>query len=199
MSPDSGPAGIPDESEDNWPPGEVCPLPFRVAKKISVEYEQAMVNTLDQLCGSRPVLLEVGCSEESLLVSECERVCGKGSAFRVSSWNGGDLDSVVGRDYVRRMVGELKPMVVWFNPDSSAYSPVQRIRRMPHRWPDSRPSGTRPINIMRVWLSCSGHFLNKESHVSWSLLSPVRFGIKLGFRNFRRSWSCMLARVKDVR
>ena len=68
VSPDSGTAGIPDESEDNWPPGEVCPLPFRVAKKISVEYEQAMVNTLDQLCGSRPVLLEVGCSEESLLV-----------------------------------------------------------------------------------------------------------------------------------
>ena len=88
-----------------------------------------MLSTVGELCPLKTVLLEVCCVEGGLLVNECDKTFGKGAACRVSSWNGGDLESAAGRDYVRRMVAELKPLVVWFSPDGSAYSPIQRMNR----------------------------------------------------------------------
>ena len=123
--------GVPGEgAEDLVAPGEFRQLPFSVSKHLGSQYEVAMMNTFKELCPQSVMLVEVGGSEQSCLVRECERMFGKGSAVQLARWNGGDLETPAGRAYVTRTIAELKPQCVWFSPDSTAYSRAQRFHKL---------------------------------------------------------------------
>ena len=114
-------------------PGAMCPLPFRTARTLGNQYEESLMSSIQEFGFGKVVLVEIGASEQSRLVTECERVFGKGSAVHVSSWNGGDLETPEGRKYVRRLIEETCPQVVWFSPDTTPYSPAQKLNQ---RTPD---------------------------------------------------------------
>ena len=116
-----------DSDEEDFSPGVARPLSFKTSKEIGDEYERAMLGCV-QNCGSSKVrFIEVGASEESLLSRECEKVLGEGSVLRLSHWNGGDLGTHEGQEYVLKTILELQPRCVWFSPDTVAYSPFQRF------------------------------------------------------------------------
>ena len=114
---------------DHVQPGVQCQLPFSVAKNIGSRYEQAMVSSVQELCHSKVVMLEVGGCEDSGFGAECERQFGKGSFLWLSDWNGGDLESSQGQEYVLRTIKEVRPQCVWFRPDTSPFSPFQLMNQ----------------------------------------------------------------------
>ena len=118
-----------DTEGDHVQPGMQCRLPFSVAKQIGSCYEEAMVASLKELCGSRLRVLEMGGSEPGGLVSECEKQFGKGSAMWLSDWNGGDLDSQSGQESVLRTIQENMPQCIWFRPDTTLFSPLQMMNQ----------------------------------------------------------------------
>ena len=115
--------------EEDLAPAECCSLSFKVAKGIGQAYEEAMMHQVQDLGLSGVKMIEVGGSQDSHLSRECEKVLGEGSVLRLSHWNGGDLGTREGQDYVMKTIQDLKPRCVWFSPDCSAYSPLQRMNR----------------------------------------------------------------------
>ena len=121
-------ASEPAEADEEEPaPGMLWPLSFKQAKGISEGYERSMQEALKALGRSSVKMIEVGGSEESQLSKECEKVLGSGSVIRLSHWNGGDLSTKEGQDYVLKVIEESRPMCVWFSPDCVAYSKAQRL------------------------------------------------------------------------
>ena len=118
-----------DDAEEILGPGIFQKLSFQKARYIGQTYEQALMASVQAVQGKRIMLLEIGGPEESVLVRECEKVFGKGSAVQLSHWNGGDLDTEQGLGYIQRVIQEEHPRLVWFNPDSQAYSPLQRMNQ----------------------------------------------------------------------
>ena len=115
--------------EDLVCPGEISALSFATAKKIGECYEQAMLSSVHALCSQKIKVLEVGGSEGSGLVHECEKHFGTGSAMWLSDWNGGDLESSRGQEFVLNAIKDHQPLCVWFRPDTSPFSPVQKMNQ----------------------------------------------------------------------
>ena len=115
--------------EEDLAPAECRPLSFRVAKGISSEYERALLHCVESLGPSKVRMIEVGGSGESLLKRAGDKVFGEGSVLQLSQWNGGDLGTEAGREYVLKTIQEVQPRCVWFSPDCSVYSPMQRCNR----------------------------------------------------------------------
>ena len=107
-------------------------LPFQVARSIGQEYERSLMSSLEELAPRGVMLLEVGGSSESHLRVECEQVFGKGSAVSLSQWNGGELETTKGVEYIVRTLKETKPKVLWISPDSTAFSPWQKLNQRSH-------------------------------------------------------------------
>ena len=126
--------GSDSDIEEPVSPGDLCRLSFQTAKVIGKTYEECMVGSVEGLCKSRVMLVEVGGPEGSSLSRECESVFGKGSVLQLSFWNGGDIETVEGRKYVLGVIKDVCPRWVWFHGDSKAYSPAQRMnmRRSSH-------------------------------------------------------------------
>ena len=118
------------EDVSDWAPRVEHPLLFSKAKVLGNEYEEVMMSTLDTLVNPKRVrLVEVCCSENSRLSRECERTFGPGTALRLSYWNGGDIETQKGREYVIKTILELEPDLVWISPECGPYSPLQRTNQ----------------------------------------------------------------------
>ena len=78
---------------------------------------------------NRPILMELACFPNSLLSTEVERVFGKGSAIRVSNWNGGDLETPEGVKHTKKMLRRFRPVHLWISCECSPYCPLQRLNR----------------------------------------------------------------------
>ena len=77
--------------------------------------------------GGRLRLLEVCCSETSELTGTCEKVFGPGTAQRISNWNGGDVETKQGKEFVRDVLRGSKPQLLWMSPECGPYSPLQHL------------------------------------------------------------------------
>ena len=120
---------VEDESEA-WSPGCERKISFSQARQVGRQYEEFMCQQVVDVCGSNHVrLVEVCCSETSRLSAECERVFGPGSAVRLSWWNGGDIETQKGRDYVKRVVKEVRPSLVWISLECGPFSPPQHLNQ----------------------------------------------------------------------
>ena len=74
-------------------------------------------------------LLEVCCSPESEMTRVCHDRFGPNSAFRVAHWNGGDIETTKGREYIKQLIREKKPQVTWIAPECGPFSPMQRLNQ----------------------------------------------------------------------
>ena len=61
-------------------------------------------------------LLEVCCSPESEMTKTCHDRFGPESAFRVAHWNGGDIETTKGREYIKQLIREKRPQLTWISP-----------------------------------------------------------------------------------
>ena len=76
----------------------------------------------------RTVLLEVACSEGSLLSSQIQEVCQNPSAaLRCSYWNGCDLSTDSGVRLILKRLDLEQPAHVWLSPPCGPYSPLQNV------------------------------------------------------------------------
>ena len=94
-------------------PGETCALTLRGAKQIGDSYEQAMMESVHVLCNQKLRVLEVGGPESSGLSQECEKYFGAGSSMWLSDWNGGDLETPQGREFILEAIKENMPVCVF--------------------------------------------------------------------------------------
>lgn len=83
----------------------------------------------------RLCLMEVCCEPDSVLSSECEKLFGVGSAYRIAHWNGGDIETYTGRQHIRTLLREKRPRVLWISPECGPYSPMQHLNQ---RTPEQR-------------------------------------------------------------
>ena len=77
----------------------------------------------------RLFLLEVACSEKSVLTQEACRQLGEQSAQRCSIWNGYDLTTEAGVQKIKKLISKLRPRHVWISCDCGPYSPMQRLNQ----------------------------------------------------------------------
>ena len=77
----------------------------------------------------RPLLMELACYPNSLLGEEVERRFGKGSAIRVSEWNGGNLETPSGVSFAKKMLKQHRPVHLWISCECSPYCPLQRLNQ----------------------------------------------------------------------
>ena len=77
--------------------------------------------------GNRLRLLEVCCSEDSVLSRTCEQMFGSGSSQRISKWNGGDIETKAGVEYVKSVISDRRPELVWMSPECGPFSPMQHL------------------------------------------------------------------------
>ena len=77
----------------------------------------------------RPLLMEVACSEDSILSKEvCDRF-GPSAAFRCSIWNGFDLTTDTGVQRCKTMIETERPCHVWLSCECGPFSPMQHINQ----------------------------------------------------------------------
>ena len=77
----------------------------------------------------RLFLLEVACSERSVLTQEACRCFGEHSAQRCSIWNGYDLTTAEGVRRLKQLIVQLRPRHVWISCYCGPYSPLQRLNQ----------------------------------------------------------------------
>ena len=120
-----------EEDEEVVLPGETCALTFRGAKQIGDSYEQTMMESVHALCSQKLRVLEIGGTESSGLSQECEKHFGAGSSMWLSDWNGGDLETPQGREFVLEAIKENMPVhvCVWCRPDTRPYSPIHKMNQ----------------------------------------------------------------------
>ena len=76
----------------------------------------------------RTVLLEVACSERSLLSDQIQELCQDPSAaLRCSFWNGCDLSTNSGVRLILERLDLEQPAHVWLSPPCGPYSPLQNV------------------------------------------------------------------------
>lgn len=86
--------------------------------------------TWEDLVGhGRPFLVELACFHDSLLSAEVEKRFGKGSAVRLSEWNGANLETAEGVQYAIQRVKLLKPKHLWIACECSPYCPLQHLNK----------------------------------------------------------------------
>ena len=77
----------------------------------------------------RPLLVELACYPNSILSTEVERRFGQGSAFRLSDWNGANLETQAGVELAKRKIRQLRPVHLWISCDCAPFCPLQAINR----------------------------------------------------------------------
>ena len=77
----------------------------------------------------RLFLLEVACSERSILSEEVLSRHGPNSAMRCAHWNGFDLTTRSGVEKLKQLVRERRPKHIWISCECGPFSPLQRINQ----------------------------------------------------------------------
>ena len=124
----------PEDSEDSseW---EDCPefQCFQAHRKIGqswLESRNPYGKSWEELTSlSRLFLLEVACSERSLLSEEVLSRNGPNSAMRCAHWNGFDLTTRSGVDKLKQLIRERRPKHIWISCECGPFSPLQRINQ----------------------------------------------------------------------
>lgn len=118
-----------DSNEDLCPP-PVGNLSSASEKQMTHQAENLLHDSWHALMlEKRRVLFEVCCEPDSLLTEECNKIFGENSAVRFAHWNGADIETHAGRQYVIDRMTHERPLVVWVSPECGPYSPIQHLNR----------------------------------------------------------------------
>ena len=81
------------------------------------------------ICHGRPFLVELACYPDSRLSSEVEKRFGKGSAVRLSDWNGANLETPEGIEFALHAIERLRPLHLWIACECGPFCPLQHLNR----------------------------------------------------------------------
>ena len=126
----------------------------------------------------RTVLMEVACSETSLLAKEVQELCGdESAASRCSWWNNCDLATDAGVRLVLNRLELEQPAHVWISPPCGPYSPLQNVNsRTEAQKEDLR---LKREAAMRIYVGACVVFhacVQRGIHVTLSCLNVVKHG-----------------------
>lgn len=106
------------------------PISAKVLKQLEQQFCQCVEDDFSFVANSnRLMLLEVCCAEDSVLTQACCDIFGPDTALRVSHWNGGDIETKQGREYVKKLIREKRPRLVWLSPECGPFSPMQHLNQ----------------------------------------------------------------------
>ena len=77
----------------------------------------------------RQILVELACYPDSTLSAEVERRFGKGSALRLSEWNGANLETAESVEFALHALKRLRPMHLWIACECGPYCPLQHLNK----------------------------------------------------------------------
>ena len=120
----------------------------------------------------RLALLEVGCDAESPLTAAVHQLTGTtSSAGRCSLWNGCDVGESEGLSLVLQRIEVERPQVVWLNPPSSSYSPLQKMNQKTGEQQEALNQKRLATRRAYVGYSAIFHFCVQQGiHVVWAML-----------------------------
>jgi len=84
---------------------------------------------LDLIHHKRPLLLEVACSEQSILGQEVQSRFGENQHLRCSIWNGCDLTKPSGVEACKSVIRSERPRNIWISCDCGPFSPLQHVNQ----------------------------------------------------------------------
>ncbi len=106
------------------------PVSTKLLKQLQKQSVQVLEDDFSFVVGcNRLKLLEVCCSPDSVLTQACCDIFGPDTGLRVSHWNGGDIETKQGREYVKKLLFEKRPDLVWLSPECGPYSPMQHLNQ----------------------------------------------------------------------
>lgn len=83
--------------------------------------------------GHRPLLVELCCEPTSILTQTCHDKLGDFSAFRLSHWNGFDLETSRGIEATKLFLKNNTPKVLWIATECGPFSPIQHLNQRDER------------------------------------------------------------------
>ena len=92
----------------------------------------------------RPLLAELCCEPTSILTQTCQDLHGQHTAFRMSHWNGYDLETAQGVSRAKECLEKQKPRYLWIATECGPFSPIQHLnKRTPQQEHDLEQKQTR--------------------------------------------------------
>ena len=119
-------------SDDEEAPGEInffTEKDKNVFKDCLPHHCQHSMAWDDVVRKGRPLLMEVACSENSILGQEVENRLGPQQRFRCSIWNGYDLTKQSGVEACKKLIKSERPQNVWISCDCGPFSPMQHVNQ----------------------------------------------------------------------
>ena len=116
----------------------------------------------DLVHSQRLFLLEIACSEHSVLSAEVHRQMGTNAAQRCSIWNGYDLTAETGVRKLKKLISATRPVHIWVSCDCGPFSPLQRLNT-------SKPGQQQALDQKRQVRLCSV----SRGHRSCQVCSPT--------------------------
>lgn len=164
-------------------PGEVQPsvsqdskcgqkLSKEGSRHVAFQTDRILPEALTALCRhDRTMLIEVACSQESILTSTMQKLTGKTeSSRRLSIWNQYDLTTGAGVKSILDVIDSTTPEHVWLSPDCGPYSPMQNINQRSDEQVESLKEKRRYALKQYVGSAVIYHYcVQRGIHVTWEL------------------------------
>ena len=150
--------------------GVIKKLPESTSRMLEDCSDAMLSNTLASLAShGRLELLEIACSETSVLTAEMRRLTGRESAAeRLSLWNGCDLSTNEGIRKAVQVIDLKKPRNVWMSPICGPYSIMQNAnQRTPEQVEDLQEKRR---YALKQYVGCCiiySYAVRSGSHVTW--------------------------------
>lgn len=144
------------------PPGVDCSLRESASSTLTRNFSELASN-------GRLELLEIACSEESVLTAEMRRLIGsEKAAERLSLWNGCDLSTNAGIRKAVEVIDLRRPKNIWISTICGPYSIMQNAnQRTPQQCEDL---DAKRRDALKQYVGCCiifSYAVRKGCHVTW--------------------------------
>ena len=112
-----------------YPEQQCCEKHKHIGRNWKEHHNPFSLSWQELTHSNRIFLLEVACSETSILSQEAFKQLGSAAAQRCSLWNGYDLTTSEGRSKLKKLISQTRPVHVWISCDCGPYSPLQRLNQ----------------------------------------------------------------------
>ena len=146
------------------------PLPEHKARQLAFQSDDMLPEAFGSLVSEgRLKLLEVACSNESILTETMQRLTkDEMSARRCSLFNGFDLSTNAGVRKIIQVIDQTNPEHVWLSPICGPYSVMQQINQRTPKQCEELQEKRR--DALRQYVGCAliySYCIQKGIHVTW--------------------------------
>ena len=142
------------------------------SRQVVYQTDRMLPEALAELCqNDRTILVEVACSQGSVLTSTMQKITGReGSSKRLSIWNHYDLTTGAGVKSTLDVIDQTEPSHVWLSPDCGPYSPMQNINQRSDEQIESLKEKRKYALKQYVGCAVIYHYcIQRGIHVTWEL------------------------------